>query len=69
MAMDGTAVTVIRQEMSLVGVPVETEHFKRNFLENVVNGCVVAAPAWRNLPSLLKRLLERPMAVALLEEL
>ena len=33
-----TALTVVRQGMRVVGVSVGIEHFKRNFLQEVVNG-------------------------------
>ena len=38
MVMDNTGLTVIRQGMGVVGVRVRTEQFKRNFLQEVVNG-------------------------------
>ena len=37
-AMDGTRLTMVRQEMRVVGVPLGTEHFKRDFLQEVVGG-------------------------------
>ena len=37
-AMDDTGLTVVRQGMTVVGVPFEIEHFKREFLQEVVNG-------------------------------
>ena len=36
--MDDTGLTVVRQRLKVVGVPVETEHFKRDLLKEVVNG-------------------------------
>ena len=36
--MDNTRLTVVRQGMRVVGVPVGTEQFKRDFLQEVVNG-------------------------------
>ena len=38
MAMDTTGLTVVRQGMRVVGAPVGTEQFQRNFLEEAVNG-------------------------------
>ena len=37
-AMDTTGLTVVRQGMRVVGVPVGTEQFQRDFLQEVVNG-------------------------------
>ena len=37
-AMDTTGLTVVRQGMMVVGVPVGTEQFQRDFLQEVVNG-------------------------------
>ena len=37
-AMDTTGLTVVRQGMRVVGVPVETEQFQRDFLQEAVNG-------------------------------
>ena len=37
-AIDDTELTVVPQQMRVVGVPVGTEHFKRDFLQEVVNG-------------------------------
>ena len=37
-AMDTTGLTVVRHGMRVVGVPVGTEHFQRNFLQEAVNG-------------------------------
>ena len=37
-AMDTTGLTVVRQEMRVVGVPVGTEQFQRDFLQEAVNG-------------------------------
>ena len=37
-AMDSTRLTVVRQGMRAVGEPVRTEQFKRDFLQEVVNG-------------------------------
>ena len=37
-AMDTTGLTVIRQGMRVVGVPVGTEQFQRDFLQEAVNG-------------------------------
>ena len=37
-AMNETGLTVVRQGMRVVGVPVGTEDFKRYFLQEVVNG-------------------------------
>ena len=37
-AMDDTGLTVVRQGMRVVGVPVGIEQFKRNFLQEAVNG-------------------------------
>ena len=36
-AMDNTGLTVIRQGMRVVGVPVGTEQFKHDFLQEAVN--------------------------------
>ena len=36
--MDTTGLTVVRQEMRIVGVPVGTEQFQRDFLQEAVNG-------------------------------
>ena len=36
--MNDTELTVIRQGLRVVGIPVGTEHFKRDFLEEVVYG-------------------------------
>ena len=33
-----TSLTVVRHGMRVMGVPVETKHFKQNFLQEVVNG-------------------------------
>ena len=38
MAMDTTVLTVVRQGMSVVGVPVGTEQFQRDFLQEALNG-------------------------------
>ena len=38
MAIDTTGLTVVRQEMRVVGVPVGTEQFQRDFLPEAVNG-------------------------------
>ena len=38
MAMDTTGLTVVRQGMRVVGVPVGTEQFQRDFLQKAVNG-------------------------------
>ena len=37
-AMDTTGLTVVRQGMRVVGVPVGTEQFQRDFLQEAVNG-------------------------------
>ena len=37
-AMDTTGLTVVRQGMGVVGVPVGTEQFQRDFLQEAVNG-------------------------------
>ena len=37
-AMDTTRLTVVRQGMRVVGVPVGTEQFQRDFLQVAVNG-------------------------------
>ena len=37
-AMDGTGLTVVRQGMRVVRIPVGTDQFKRGFLQEVVNG-------------------------------
>ena len=37
-AMDTTGLTVVRQGMRVVGVPVGTEQFQRDFLKEAVNG-------------------------------
>ena len=37
-AMDTTGLTVVRQGMKVVGVPVGTEQFQRGFLQEAVNG-------------------------------
>ena len=37
-AMDTTGLTVVRQGMRVVGVPVGIEHFQRDFLQEAVNG-------------------------------
>ena len=37
-AMDTTGLTVVRQGMRVVGVPVGTEQFQRDFLQKTVNG-------------------------------
>ena len=37
-AMDTTGLTVVRQGMRVVGVPVETEQFQRDFLQEAVDG-------------------------------
>ena len=37
-AMDTAGLTVVRQEMRVVGVPVGTEQFQRDFLQEAVNG-------------------------------
>ena len=37
-AMYNTGLTVVRQGVKVVGVPVGTEHFKRNFVQETVNG-------------------------------
>ena len=37
-AMDTTGLTVVRQGMSVVGIPVGTEQFQRDFLQEAVNG-------------------------------
>ena len=37
-AMDDTRLTLIRQGMRVVGLPVGTEQFKRDFLQEVING-------------------------------
>ena len=37
-AMDSTGLTVVRQGMRVVGVPVGTEQFQRDFLQEAVNG-------------------------------
>ena len=37
MAIDTTGLTVVRQEMRVVGVPVGTEQFQRDFLQEAVN--------------------------------
>ena len=37
-AIDGTGLTVVRQGMRAVGVPVGIDHFKRDFLQEVLNG-------------------------------
>ena len=37
-AMDTTGLTVVRQRMRVVGVPVGTEQFQRDFLQGAVNG-------------------------------
>ena len=36
--MDTTGLTVVRQGMRVVGVPVGTEQFQRDFLQEAVNG-------------------------------
>ena len=36
--MDTTGLTVVRQGMTVVGVPVGTEQFQRDFLQEAVNG-------------------------------
>ena len=36
-AMDDTGLTLVRQGMRVVGVPIGTEHFKRAFLQEVLN--------------------------------
>ena len=36
--MDTTGLTVVRQEMRIVGVPVGAEQFQRGFLQEAVNG-------------------------------
>ena len=38
MAIDTTGLTVVRQGMRVVGVPVGTEQFQRDFLQKAVNG-------------------------------
>ena len=37
-AMEDTGLTVVRQGMKVVGLPVGTKHFKRDFLQEVING-------------------------------
>ena len=37
-AMDTTGLTVVRQGMRVVGVPLGTEQFQRDFLQEAVNG-------------------------------
>ena len=37
-AMDTTGLTVVRQEMRVVGVPIGTEQFQRDFLQEAVSG-------------------------------
>ena len=36
--MDTTGLTMVRQGMRVVGVPVGTEQFQRDFLQEAVNG-------------------------------
>ena len=36
-AIDGTGLTVVRQGMRVVGVPVGKEYFKRDFVQEVVS--------------------------------
>ena len=36
--MDTTGLTVVRQEMRVVGVPVGSEQFQRDFLQEAING-------------------------------
>ena len=36
--MDTTGLAVVRQEMRVVGVPIGTEQFQRDFLQEAVNG-------------------------------
>ena len=38
MVLDTTGLTVVRQGMKVVGVPVGTEQFQRDFLQEAVNG-------------------------------
>ena len=38
MAMDSTGLTAVRQEMILVRIPIQTDQFKRDILQEVVSG-------------------------------